>query len=610
MTRDFTRCDVPDDEVRQSGKSAWAAYMRVYATNITVGDDKIPCSAGDGSPLLWKAVTRVLHYSDSIVKVIGILARLIKGWCQKSRGQTVTSESLGVSSPDELQAAERLLLLSAMPETATAALEQKLVSLAPEKEGNIIVTKGRIGERSLSRLLGVPYLPILMAKSRAAHLYMVQAHRGEHGTVHNSVAETLARSRQKVWIVRARDLAKKVCSTCYQCRRDNKVLATQQMSMLKEESLTVCRPFTFISLDFAGPIVVKGAVNSRANMKCWMLVYCCRSTKAVEILPTCGYSTQSFLLRHEEFVARHGAPQSIVSDRGTQLVSAGLVLAKKSSKAGDTPDELDWAQITSKNQASNWHFVPIGSPHFNGLPESTVKVLKKTLKLSLHTGVVLTYPELQTLLAKITYTVNSRPLGLAAVSPTSQQEDTMMPLTPNQLLLARSSNISPPMEYSSDDRFCTRLAYVAQVEKEWWDRWIKVVLPTLFSYKKWKVKKDNIKVGELVMLRYNKQFKDDYCLAKVSEVHPDEDGLVRKVTVSYRKKNPRESAQTFKSKPLIIEQVAIHRLHRLDLADESVPVPVHGQADVLTGGPLVQGASLADGSEVGAQVNVAGQVSE
>ena len=573
VTRDFTRSDVPDDEVRQSGKSAWAAYIRVYVAQVKVGDDQLSCAAGEESPLLWKAIIRAIHYSDSIVKVIGILARLIKGWSLKSKGGTVTIESLGDSSPEELLAAERLLLLSAMPETATAALEQRLISLAPEKEGNIIVTRGRIGERSLSRLLGVPYLPILMPKSRAAHLYMEQAHRGELGTVHNSVAETLARSRQKVWIVRGRDLAKKVCSTCFQCKRDNKVLATQQMSRLKEESLTVCRPFTFVSLDFAGPIIVKGAVNSRAKMKCWMLVYCDRATKAVEILPTCGYSTQSFLLRHEEFVARHSAPQSIVSDRGTQLVSAGLILAKKSLKAGDTPEQWDWSQITRKNQASNWHFVPIGSPHFNGLPESTVKVLKKTLKLTLHPGVVLTYPELQTLLAKITYTVNSRPLGLAQVSPSSQQEDTMMPLTPNHMLLARSSNVSPPMEYSPDDRFCTRLAYVAQVEKEWWDRWIKVVLPTLFSYKKWKVKKDNIKVGELVMLRYHKQFKDDYCLAKVTGVHPDEDGLVRKVTVSYKKRNPRESPLIYKSKPLISEQVAIHRLHRLDLADEPAPVP-------------------------------------
>ena len=44
-----------------------------------------------------------------------------------------------------------------------------------------------------------------------------------------------------------------------------------------------------------------------------------------------------------------------------------------------------------------------------------------------------------------------------------------------------------------------------------------------------------MKVRELVMLRHHKQFKDDYCLAKV-----DEDGLVRKVTFSYRKENPRE----------------------------------------------------------------------
>ena len=101
------------------------------------------------------------------------------------------------------------------------------------------------------------------------------------------------------------------------------------MSRLKEESLTVCRPFTHVSLDFAGLILVKGAVNARTTKKCWMLVYCCRSTKAVVILPTCGYDTQSFLLRHEEFVARHSAPQSIVSHRGTQLVSAGIVLAKK-----------------------------------------------------------------------------------------------------------------------------------------------------------------------------------------------------------------------------------------------------------------------------------------
>ena len=125
------------------------------------------------------------------------------------------------------------------------------------------------------------------------------------------------------------------------------------MSRIKEESLTVCRPWTFISLDFAGPITVKGIVNSRARLKCWIIVYTCRSTKAVDLLATCGYDTQSFLIKHEEFIARHGAPKSVVCDRGTQLVSAEGVLTR----------------ITSEEDNFTHINVAICSQHFNGLPE-------------------------------------------------------------------------------------------------------------------------------------------------------------------------------------------------------------------------------------------------
>ena len=237
---------------------------------------------------------------------------------------------------------------------------------------------------------------------------MARAHEVEFGSVHSSLVDTLARSREKVWIVRGRDLAKKVVSLCPKCRRDKKKLVGQQMAKVKEESVTICRPWTHVSLDFAGPLKVKGAVNARAKKKCWITVYCCRSTKAVELFATCGYDTQSFLLKHQEFVYRHAAPATIVSDRGTQLVSAGRILAEKadqSDKAAqsekETPLKWDWSRIKSENSASNWTFVPIGSPHYNGLPEATVKVLKKTLNLSLHPGVELSYPELVTLLAKI-----------------------------------------------------------------------------------------------------------------------------------------------------------------------------------------------------------------
>ena len=142
-------------------------------------------------------------------------------------------------------------------------------------------------------------------------------------------------------------------------------------------------------------------------------------------------------------------------------------MQKKSDANQVTPSNWDWAKIMRENNASTWDFVPVGSPHFNGLPEATIKVLKKTLSLVISPGVELTFPELVTLLAKISYTVNSRPLGLTRVSQTSQQEDNMMPVTPNMLLLGRSSCVSPSIDYSAEDRFCARLAYVAQIEKDW-----------------------------------------------------------------------------------------------------------------------------------------------
>ena len=227
------------------------------------------------------------------------------------------------SAASELQVAEKLVLLSAKPDTFTTFVEGKLDSLMPVKEGQVIDTRGRLGEDCLNAHLGVSALPILMPHTRAAFLYMTRAHTNEHGTEHKSLMETLARSRTSVWIHRGRDLAKRVSQTCPLCINEQKKLVGQQMAMIKPEKLGVCRPWTFVSLDFARLFKVKGAVNSRARKKCWVLVYVCCSTKAVCLLACCGYSTQAFLLRHEEFVARKGAADKIVSDGVHSLSKLG-----------------------------------------------------------------------------------------------------------------------------------------------------------------------------------------------------------------------------------------------------------------------------------------------
>ena len=327
------------------------------------------------------------------------------------------------------------------------------------------------------------------------------------------------------------------------------------MALLREESLQVCPPWTNVSLDFAGPVTIKGEVNSRARMKSWILIYVCRNTKAVCLLPTSGYSTSDFLCKHEEFIARKNRPRRIVSDRGVQLVRAGIVLANK-----EKPENWSWSEVVRKNSATNWEFVPIGSQHRNGLSEAQVKVLKKCLCLALPPGTILKYSELVTLLAKISHSVNSRPLGLSATSNNSQQEDFFSPITPNQLLLGKSDDDAPPLEYADDDKLTARMAYVSSVYDAWWRAWYSQVLPTLVPCNKWRSEVRNIEVGDIVFMFYPSSIKDEYRLARVVETFPDQKGLVRTVRVSYRRRDKREGSLPYKSKPLVEEIVAVQRL--------------------------------------------------
>jgi hypothetical protein len=71
---------------------------------------------------------------------------------------------------EQLGQAERMLLVSSLAETATAFQDGKLVSLMPVKEGQVIVTRGKLGEDCLNAHLGVSALPILMPHTRASFL--------------------------------------------------------------------------------------------------------------------------------------------------------------------------------------------------------------------------------------------------------------------------------------------------------------------------------------------------------------------------------------------------------------------------------------------------------
>ena len=78
--------------------------------------------------------------------------------------------------------------------------------------------------------------------------------------------------------------------------------------------------------------------------------------------------------------------------------------------------------------------------------------------------------------------------------------------------------------------------------------------------RKWQKRARNLVAGDVVMMCYEGNLKDDYRLARVLEVYPDQNGLVRTVRVGYRQKNKTERKDVYKRKPLVEEKVAVQRL--------------------------------------------------
>ena len=172
-------------------------------------------------------------------------------------------------------------------------------------------------------------------------------------------------------------------------------------------------------------------------------------------------------------------------------------------------------------------------------------------------------------IARVEYSINSRPLALAPVSNTSQQDEMLQPLTPNQLLLGRNTTEVPPMEYDLNNKFSARVAYVQSVHTEWWSKWVDEVLPILIPRKRWRKSSRNLKKNDVVLISYKGNLVDDYRLGIITEVFPDSNGRVRTVEVSFRKRDKREPLRECRSKPLTWEKVGIQRLSLISSADEA-----------------------------------------
>ena len=110
---------------------------------------------------------------------------------------------------------------------------------------------------------------------------------------------------------------------------------------------------------------------------------------------------------------------------------------------------------------------------------------------------ILTYEELSTLLCKIEACLNSRPL----TALTNDPQD-LNPLTPGHFL--RGEALLAPPEPSKETTSLSdikRLEYVQQLKNNFWSRWKDEYLSRLQQRPKWLVRKRNLTVGDLVVIK-------------------------------------------------------------------------------------------------------------
>ena len=160
-----------------------------------------------------------------------------------------------------------------------------------------------------------------------------------------------------------------------------------------------------------------------------------------------------------------------------------------------------------------------------GVWERQIRTVKKVFA-GLAREQVLTYEMLVTLLVMAEGIINNRPITAVSDDPRDFE-----PLTPNHLLIHRPAT-APPGLFNDRDlgsrRKWRQVQYLADV---FWKRWTREYLPLLRQRTKWQDPHRNVQVGDLVLVLERPLPRHQWPVARVTAVHPGQDGLVRSARI-------------------------------------------------------------------------------
>ena len=432
---------------------------------------------------------------------------------------------------DLVKEAKKILLESMMPATRKMLEKTKLANfLIYEKDGLVMATT-RTKQENLNPedlIILSPHHPIT-----EKILYSF------HSVSHRGVQHCVARSRIFYWIPQAAKLAKRIKKDCYTCRLKDADAMKQLMSPLPSFRLKPSPVWHYSMMDLIGPIEVTNFINQRTKRKTWAVIITCLTTRACWVYLAESFSTDHLLSVMKKHESRNGSPAEYYADLGRQIIGADRVLK-------EAMNDINQKEVEKFAANRGTKFV-FGTPHFpegQGAAERLVQEVKKNLKVI--TKRLLTFGELDTLLAEASYLVNSRPLQ---PNPTLGEDSF---ICPNDILFGRS-DLSPPVNVVTDTSLTRKAALKQRIIDEFWQKWSTSYYQTLVSYQKWRSRHRDAKVGDVILILDKELDKGKFTTGVIESVKVDPDDVVRTVTVKYKlkQKTPKTPEEVEKYTPTV-----------------------------------------------------------
>ncbi|XP_062538290.1 uncharacterized protein LOC134206581 [Armigeres subalbatus] len=336
---------------------------------------------------------------------------------------------------------------------------------------------------------------------------------------------TLASMHQEFWPVNGKLVANSVFRKCLQCFRQNPTPIVQPVGQLPKQRTAPNRAFAVTGVDFCGPVYLKPVHRRAAARKAFIAGCVYFASKAVHLELVCDLSTEAFIAALRRFIARRGMPTEIHSDNGTNFRGANNTLVelhrllenKRTREAINNECSLKRIQ---------WYFIPPRAPSFGGLWEAAVKTAKTSLVKTLG-STQLSYEDFATILTQIEANMNSRPLTSLSGDPGELDV-----LTPGHFLVGTSLQSLPEPDYTSIPS--NRLQHYHELQKlvqQHWDRWRKEYLYEQNHQRKKAGSATNIQVGQIVLVQDEGKPSISWPLARIVQIHPGDDGVVRVATL-------------------------------------------------------------------------------